>query len=293
MSVVVRPAHPTTEQLPRVVGGRAAAPEEWDAWREEPGHDLVAYEDSRVVGGIHISLVGRAEAWLENLRVHPEFQGRGMATRVVKEAEQVARRYGAVVARTAIPAHDYAGQAVAERGGFRRVLRCVVMETAVAPGPAHVPYDAPIDWPRLDRSADLWRFLERTTTLQGWERLLPLGWRFRRIVVALVEGLIKDQRAVTAMRPETLGPGARGELQAAALFALHSDAVVVSALDGTPSGMQAVYGTVVERAQTHGAERVVIFAPDPTALRPLEVRDWTPHPWCPEGLVVVEKKLVS
>lgn len=291
--VVIRPAQPTTEQLPRVVGGRAAAPEEWESWREEPGHELVAYEGSRVVGGIHISLVGRAEGWLENLRVHPEFQGRGIATQLVKEAEQTARRYGAAVARTAIPLHDYAGQAVAERGGFRRVLRCVVVETPVVPGPAHVPYDAPVDWPGLDRAADLLRFFERTPTVQSWERLVPLGWRFRRIAIELVTGLIKDQRAVTAMRLDTLGPGARTEPQAAALFALHSDAVVVSMLDGAPSGMQAAYGSVVERAQAYGAERVVVFAPDRTSLRPLDVRDWAPHPWCPEGLIVVEKKLAS
>lgn len=293
MTIVIRPAQSGIEQLSRVVGGRAAAPGEWDAWREEPGHDLVAYDDGRVVGGIHVSLVGRAEAWLENLRVHPEFQGRGVGRGLVKEAEQVTRRYGARVVRTAIPVHDYPGQAVAERSGFRRVLQCVVVETPVVPGPAHVPYDAPVEWPRLDRAADLLRFLERTTTLQGWERLVPLGWRFRRIVVELVKGLIKDQRVVTAMRPETLGPGARGEPQAASLFAVHPDAVVVSVLDGTPSGVQSTYGTVIERAQAHGAGRLVIFAPDLTALRPLDVRDWTPHAWCPEGLSVVEKTLVS
>ena len=73
----------------------------------------------------------------------------------------------------------------------------------------------------------------------------------------------------------------------------HADAAVVAALDGAPPGMQAVYGTVIERAQTYGAKRVVVFAPDLVALRPLDVRDWTPHPWCPEGLIVVEKKLAS
>src|SRR2546426_98883 len=124
MSVIIRTATPGSAQLPRIIGGRAAGPEEWDQWSEEPGHDLVAQDDSRVVGGLHVSLVSRSEAWLENLRVHPDVWGRGIAVHLVKEGEAVARRYGAAVARTAIPAHEYAAQAVAERAGYKPLVRC-------------------------------------------------------------------------------------------------------------------------------------------------------------------------
>jgi hypothetical protein len=36
---------------------------------------------------------------------------------------------------------------------------------------------------------------------------------------------------------------------------------------------------------------VVIFTPDARSLEPIDVREWTPHAWCPEGLTVVEKNL--
>lgn len=298
MPVTIRPASQDTEQLPRVVGGRDAAPAEWQAWEEEPGHDLVATDGSRAVGGIHVSIVGRTEAWLENLRVHPEFQGQGIAGRLVKEAEQTARHFGVATVRTAIPAHDYGAQAVAERSGYRRAVQCVVVETPMPPGPIHIPYDAPADFPPPERAVEVLRFIERTPTLLAWENLLPLGWRFRRIMVELVRGLIKDRRVVLALRPDFARPGAgrvaqAGELQGAGLFASRDDAVVVSFLEGSPQGLQAAYGAVLEQARGGGAERVVVFAPDLRTLAPLEVREWTPHPWCPDGLIVVEKSLAS
>src|SRR5438552_17498189 len=102
MSVTIRTATLESVQLPLLIGGRAAGPDEWDQWSEEPGHELVALIDGRVVGGVHVSLVSRGEAWLESLGVHPDAQGRGIAAQLVKEAEAWARRYGAATARTGI-----------------------------------------------------------------------------------------------------------------------------------------------------------------------------------------------
>lgn len=282
MSLIVCPVQPDLPQLPRIVGGRAAAPSEWEAWAEEPGRALVALAEGRPVGGVHVSLVGRAEAWLENLRVHPEFQGRGIAGQLVREAEQVARHYGAGVIRTAIPSHEYAAQGVADRGGYRRAIQCVVMETPVETGPVHLPYDAPVDAPSVDRVPEVVRLIERLAAVQAWERLVPLGWRFRLLVPELVRGLVKDRRILLA-----------GELEAAGVFAMREGAVVVSLVDGTAPGMQAVYGTLLEQAKGEGANRVVVFAADARSLTPLGGRTWRPHTWCPDGLIVVEKALVS
>ena len=287
MSVLVRPATRESVQLPREVGGRASAPAEWEAWAEEPGLDLVAYEDDRVVGGVHMSMVSRSEAWLECLRVHPEAQGRGIAAQLVKGAEGFARHYGASVARTAVPAHEYAAQAVAERVGYRSVLRCSVVRAPLPSGPARIPYDAPVEVPLIAHSAELVRFLEAAPALTAWQHLIPLGWRFRRLVPELVTGLVKDRRVLTALQP-----GAKPNVvQAAALYVLHDEDAVISLLWGSPSGLQAVFGALTEEARARGTSHVVIFTPDPRSLESLDVREWTPHAWCPEGLIVVEKNL--
>ncbi|OLC28733.1 MAG: hypothetical protein AUH31_08285 [Armatimonadetes bacterium 13_1_40CM_64_14] len=289
MTVLVRPATRESVQLPLVVGGRASAPAEWEAWAEEPGVDLVAHEDGRIVGGVHVSMVSRTEAWVECLRVHPEAQGRGIAAQLVKGAEGVARQYGASVARTAVPAHEYAAQAVAERVGYRSVLRCTVVRAPLPSGPARIPYDAPVEVPAAAHSAEVLRFLEATPALAAWQQLVPLGWRFRRLVPELVTGLVKDRRALTALQPSASG----SVLQAAALYAWHDEGAVISLSWGSPSGLQAVFGALTDEARGRRTFHVVIFTPDVRSLESLDVREWTPHAWCPEGLIVVEKNLAT
>lgn len=306
MALVIRTATPDTVQLPRTVGGRDAAPAEWKAWAEEPGHDLVAIDGGRAIGGIHLSIVGQAEAWLEMLRVHPDFQGRGVAAQLVREGEQGARKYGAGTIRTAIPAHDYSALGVAERAGFRRVLQCVVLEADLPSGPLHLPYDAPTATPPTASAPEVLRFAEHSPTLAAWDRLVPLGWRFRRISLELVKGLIKDRRAFAALQPDAVVPSpppspppGRGHgigleaHQGVAMFNVRDGVAVFSLLEGTPSGMQAVFAAAVDAAHEQGADRLAVFATDGQALAALEIRTWTPHPWCPEGLAVVEKRLAS
>src|SRR5439155_18660940 len=147
----------------------------------------------------------------------------------------------------------------------------------------------PVDALALDRAPDLLRFLESTPALAAWRRLVPLGWRFRRIVPDLMRGLLKDRRTLAALHPGAQTPA----VQAAAVFAVRQDAAVVSVIDGSPSGMQAVFGAVVEAARAREATRIAVLAPDARSLEVLGVRDWAPHQWCPEALVVYEKSLAS
>lgn len=298
MSLVIRPARSSDEHLPRTVGGRDAAPAEWDEWSEEPGHDLVAEDAGRIVGGIHVSIVGRTEAWMENLRVLADFQGRGIAGQLVREAEHLAIQYGAAKLRTAIPAHDYAALAVAQRSGYYRILQCVVQQTATTDDPQHVPYDAPVETPNASAAAAVAAFAGATRTLVGWDQLVPLGWRFRRLVPEMIRGLVKDERVLVAVRPDAMRPRARGQwqaedLQGVTMFVERESALVISLLEGTAPAIQALYGMATERSSRQGSPRAVVFAPAADTLAPLRVAGWMPHPWCPDGMVVVEKSVAS
>lgn len=255
-----------------------ALPAEWEAWAEEPAHQLVIEEDGAPVGALHVALVSATEAWLEGLRVRRDRQGAGIGRRLVSEGEALARRYGARIARTAVPAHDYAALLVAERTGFRAVARAIVHEAPVAEGPIDVPYDALVQAAEVQDVPALTAWLRGTETLQAWGGLVPLGWRFRALVPELVKGLARDGRMLRA-----------GEtVEGATLFALHGAAAVVGFIEGSQAGRQALAGAVALRARAHGATRLVFFAPDDQALRLVRGRG---HPWCPDGLTVVEKGL--
>jgi hypothetical protein len=98
----------------------------------------------------------------------------------------------------------------------------------------------------------------------------------------MVRGLIKDGRVLRS------GDGPDG----AAVFGIWDDDVVISVLAGPPPHRLALLGEVLGRAKDAGAGRVVMFAPDAADADGLRVA-FAPHAWCPDGLVIVEKPLVS
>lgn len=257
-----------------------ALPAEWASWAEEPGHLVALEEDGQVLGRVHVVVVGRDEAWVEGLWVQPSARGRGVARRLVAAAEEVARQYGAGVVRTAVPRHDYAAAAVAERAGFQRACDAVVLLATLPDGPLDAPFDVPV---ARAVEADLPRLITMLTTspvLAAWRGLVPLGWRFRRVVPELVRGLAKDGRVLRAGDPP----------EGAAAFALRGTDAVISCLVGTGAVQQALFAAVAERARAAGGVRAAVFAPDVRAVDGVRAA-FTPHPWCPDGVLVVEKQL--
>lgn len=256
----------------------SALPAEWQDWAEEPGRVVALQDGGETVGVVHVAVVGRGEAWLEGLWVRPAARGGGVGHRLVAEAEALARRHGATLVRTAVPARDYAALAVAERSGFARLCEAVVLVADLSASPMEMPYDAPVRAVPPEAAAALAQMLLAAPDLSGWRGLVPLGWRFRRIVPELVRGLAKDRRALRA--------GTDGE--GAALFALRGAAAVISALVGPPQHRQALLAEIAARAAAAGGRRIALFAPGAEAAEGLRAA-FVPHPWCPDGLVVVEK----
>jgi hypothetical protein len=126
------------------------------------------------------------------------------------------------------------------------------------------------------------QMVECLAVIQAWEHLLPLGWRFRRLVPELLRGLIVDRRIL-------LG----GDGDGVGLYAVRTQTAVVSLVDGTSSGVQAVIGTILERAHQANAERIVVFAPEMRVLASTSGLAWHAHEWCPDGLTIVEKSLTA
>jgi GNAT superfamily N-acetyltransferase len=258
----------------------AALPAEWSAWSEEPGRAVRVEEDGDLLGIIHAVVVGQTEAWVEGLWVKPAARGRGVGRRLIAEAIALVRGYGATVVRTAVPARDYGALAVAERTGFARHCEAVVLVAEMPEGPIDIPYEAQVSAATVKETATVTRLLEETPALREWRGLVPLGWRFRRLAPELVKGLIKDGRALRA------GDGPVG----AALCAVRNEWAVISVMVGPPAHRQALFGVIVEEAHRAGARRVALFAPDAGGAAGLRAA-FAPHPWCPDGLVIVQRTL--
>jgi len=260
--------------------GHAPLPPEWAEWAEEPGVGVRLEEGGVLRGALHVILVGRDEAWLEGLWVHPSTRGRGVGRQLVAEAETIARARAATTVRTAVPARDYAAMAVAERMGYLRATRADVLVAEIEAGPIDIAYDAQVAPAALTDAPAIGRVLSASEPLAGWRGLVPLGWRFRHLVPELLRGLITDDRVIRS------GERVEGVVG----FAVRGQTAVIAFLDGPQVQRQALYGAVAERARSVGASRIAVFVPDSGVLRGIRA-PFAPHAWCPDGLVIVEKRL--
>ncbi|MDR7518671.1 MAG: GNAT family N-acetyltransferase [Armatimonadota bacterium] len=262
--------------------GRSAVPAEWASWAEEPGRAVRIGEGGEVLGEVHAVIVGRAEAWFEGLWVQPGARGRGLGRRLIAEAEGLVRRYGADTVRAAVPARDDDALAVAERTGFVRSCEAAVLVAQIPHRPLDVPPEVPVAPAGPGETGAMVALLQASPQIRAWRGLAPLGWRFRRVVPELVRGLIRDRRVLRAGDPA----------EGIAWRAVRGSTVVISVLSGPPAHRRALFGTVVEGARRAGATHVALFGSDPRAADDLRI-PFAAHPWCPDGLVIVEKHLTT
>lgn len=125
--LVCRPALPkdtadVLELTSHIWEGRDYIPEVWSEWLADPAGLLVIAEwGGRVVGLIKLSLLGPGEGWLEGLRVHPDFEGRGFASHLLDYIEEAWREMGGSWLGLATASFRVKVQQMSTRRGFSKV----------------------------------------------------------------------------------------------------------------------------------------------------------------------------
>ena len=127
----------------------------WDDWlADETGSLLVATLDDERVGVAKVSLVTPLEAWLQGLRVHPAYRGRGLAWQFHRQCLNTARELGASVARLATSSKNSPVHKMAERVGMRRVAEVEVLQAASVRSSEDSAPLSPLtleDWPQASK----------------------------------------------------------------------------------------------------------------------------------------------
>src|SRR2546425_463684 len=94
----------------------------WDEWLHDPqGLLLVATADGQPVGVAHLLMLNTSEAWLEGMRVDPDYRQQGIAAALNKEMLVEAMRRGATIARLITESANTAAIHLIERNYMRRV----------------------------------------------------------------------------------------------------------------------------------------------------------------------------
>lgn len=107
--------------------------EAWDRWlTDADGQLLIGWMDDRPVSVLHIAVIGEM-AWMEGMRVHPDFRRQGIASVVEAAGRAFARGRGCRVARLATSMKNVAAQGMLDAIGFCRVAHFNEWEIEPAP----------------------------------------------------------------------------------------------------------------------------------------------------------------
>lgn len=158
--------------------GNDYVPSVWDTWLTEGddvGHLMVAETDERVIALQHIAMQSRASlppvGWIEGIRVHSDFRGRGVAGRMLRHAMGLAKTLHATTVRLATSTQNEASAAVARGAGLVEVARFFPFEAVAAiPKAPAGEVETPLrdgDWDRLMEMVPVGRS-HSTLVARGW-----------------------------------------------------------------------------------------------------------------------------
>ncbi len=103
----------------------------WEEWMADPEGLLgVAEIHGRVAGVFKLTRFQDDEWWMEGLRVHPDFQGQGVATHIHNYVVDTWRKIGKGVIRLVTASINIKVHHMCEQGGFKRLIEIIPYRAA-------------------------------------------------------------------------------------------------------------------------------------------------------------------
>jgi len=185
--LVCRPALPkdtpdVLELSSKIWEGHDYIPSVWAEWLHDPeGLLAVAEFGGRVVGLSKLTRLSPSEWWLEGLRVHPEYEGRGIASHVHAYLMDYWQRHGGGAIRLATASYRMAVHRISLRSGFHKAAELTQYGAEAIPEQSgrFTPVEAGEETEALG-------FALRHASATCSNGLMSLGWQW----VALSEGWI-------------------------------------------------------------------------------------------------------
>lgn len=195
MEVTIREARasdkePLMEFIKDVWGGTDYIPRVWDGWlADKSAVMLVVLVDGRPVGMNRMKFTPDGSAWLEGVRIHPDYRGRGLASMLGERSIEIGSKRGVSVFRLTSYNRNWSAHRQVAKMGFKEVSRLSVYEASKGsrfrPQPS-VRKAEPEDVPAMMKSVLSSRDYKRGGGLY-WD-----GYSAAKLELRLLEGLVES-----------------------------------------------------------------------------------------------------
>ncbi|MBI4791044.1 MAG: GNAT family N-acetyltransferase [Chloroflexi bacterium] len=129
ISIRVRPARPEDKQAILSFSRNTFSwgdyiPEVWDKWLgDRAGQIVVGVVDGQPIAMLHVAILEQRVAWMEGMRVHPDFRRQGLGTAVDAGGLEYARTRGCRIARLATSSKNIPAQRTLRTQGYTQVAQ--------------------------------------------------------------------------------------------------------------------------------------------------------------------------
>jgi GNAT superfamily N-acetyltransferase len=237
---------------------------QWDAWLHNPdGRLLVATIDGKPVGIVNIYMLTSTDAWLQGLRVDPQFRRQGLAEELNNAALLEAMQRGAKYARLLIESDNSTSIRVAGRIFMRQVAGFSLL-TATSQLNARLSSTDKTQLATLDDLDEIIDYLNASNIFPLAGGLYYVSWTAYPITAELLEAKIKAQQVYLLRRWERLDGLAIAEVRDERL----GKQLSIGYIDGTAIEPISLIAYDLRRQLTDlGADSIRAYIPDILLLR--------------------------
>jgi GNAT superfamily N-acetyltransferase len=182
------------ELLSHIWEGQDYVPALWDKWLQDPeGRLVVAEYQERIAGLGRLARLSPDEWWLQGLRVHPDFEGRGVASQLHDYLVNDWRINFGGTLRLSTASTRYSVHHLCERTGFQKVAEISVFRAPAEPPDSLVPLPfQPLD--PQDAPVGL-AFIQNSPLFELQLGLWSLGWEWLRPTLNLLQEAVQRRHA--------------------------------------------------------------------------------------------------